>query len=75
MWNSTLVHYTTYTFDMISDSVEKLAALMLTTSKASANAKNMAVRKKYEDKKLSKIALLAELTGPSMEAMAQGEFH
>jgi len=75
MWNSTLVHYTTYTFDMISDSVEKLAALMLTTSKASANAKNMAVRKKYEDKKLSKIALLAELTGPTMEAMARGEFH
>jgi cyclin B len=51
MWNSTLVHYTTYTFDMISDSVEKLAALMLTTSKASATTKNMAVRKKYEDKK------------------------
>merc|ERR1712025_876577 len=75
MWNSTLVHYTTYTFDMISDSVEKLAALMLTTSKASANSKNMAVRKKYEDKKLSKIALLAELTGPTMEAMARGEFH
>merc|ERR1712126_197944 len=72
MWNSTLVHYTTYTFDMISDSVEKLAALMLTTSKASANSKNMAVRKKYEDKKLSKIALLAELTGPTMEAMARG---
>jgi len=75
MWNSTLVHYTTYTFDMISDSVEKLAALMLTTSKASATTKNMAVRKKYEDKKLSKIALLAELTGPTMEAMARGEFH
>jgi len=75
MWNSTLVHYTTYTFDMISDSVEKLAGLMLTTSKASASSKNMAVRKKYEDKKLSKIALLAELTGPTMEAMARGEFH
>jgi len=75
MWNSTLVHYTTYTFDMISDSVEKLAALMLTTSKASATTKNMAVRKKYEDKKLSKIAMLAELTGPTMEAMARGEFH
>jgi len=75
MWNSTLVHYTTYTFDMISDTVEKLAGLMLTTSKASANSKNMAVRKKYEDKKLSKIALFAELTGPSMEAMARGEFH
>jgi len=75
MWNSTLVHYTTYTFDMISDTVEKLAGLMLTTSKADAKSKNMAVRKKYEDKKLSKIALFAELTGPSMEAMARGEFH
>merc|ERR1719219_866169 len=71
MWNSTLVHYTTYTFDMISDTVEKLAGLMLATSQADLGAnpppKNMAVRKKYSDKKLSKIALFAELTGPSME--------
>jgi hypothetical protein len=75
MWNSTLVHYTTYTFDMISDTVEKIASLILTTSKASPKDKYVAVRKKYEDKKLSKIAILAELTGPTMEKLARGDFH
>merc|ERR1712110_900420 len=74
MWNSTLVHYTTYTFDAISETVKKLADLLLTTSKAPASSKLMAVRKKYEDKKLSKIAMLAQLTGPTMEKLKMGDF-
>jgi len=74
MWNSTLVHYTTYTFDAISETVKKLADLLLTTSKAPASSKLMAVRKKYEDKKLSKIALLAQLSGPIMEKLKMGDF-
>jgi len=74
MWNSTLVHYTTYTFDAISETVKKLADLLLTTSKAPASSKLMAVRKKYEDKKLSKIALLAQLSGPTMEKLKMGDF-
>lgn len=74
MWNSTLVHYTTYTFDAISETVKKLADLLLTTSKAPASAKLMAVRKKYEDKKLSKIAMLAQLSGPTMEKLKMGDF-
>merc|ERR1719458_1916689 len=75
MWNSTLVHYTTYTFDAISETVKKLADLLLTTSKAPASSKLMAVRKKYEDKKLSKIALLAQLSGPIMEKLKMGDFN
>lgn len=74
MWNSTLVHYTAYTFDAISETVKKLADLLLTTSKAPASSKLMAVRKKYEDKKLSKIAMLAQLTGPTMEKLKMGDF-
>lgn len=74
MWNSTLVHYTAYTFDAISETVKKLADLLLTTSKAPASSKLMAVRKKYEDKKLSKIALLAQLSGPTMEKLKMGDF-
>jgi len=74
MWNSTLVHYTTYTFDAISETVKKLADLLLTTSKAPASSKLMAVRKKYEDKKLSKIAMLAQLSGPTMEKLKMGDF-
>jgi hypothetical protein len=34
----------------------------------------MAVRKKYEDKKLSKIAKMGELTGSVIEQLAAGEF-
>ena len=46
MWISTLVHNTVYTFDAISETVKKLADLLLTTSKAPASSKLMAVRKK-----------------------------
>jgi len=74
MWNSTLIHYTTYTFDAISETVKQLADLMWNTSKAPASAKLMAVRKKYEDKKLSKISMLAELSGPTMEKLKMGDF-
>ena len=59
---------------MISDAVEEVAIVVLNTSKASENAKLVAVKKKYEDKKLSRISKLAELTGPAMEKLAQGDF-
>lgn len=74
LWNPTLTHYTSYTFDMISDTVTKLAALMVQTSTAPENAKLMAVRKKYEDKKLSKIAKLPEISGETMQLLAKGQF-
>lgn len=74
LWSPTLIHYTGYSFDQISETIQKLADLLLTTSRAPENAKLMAVRKKYEDKKLSKIAKLAEMTGETMEQLARGEF-
>jgi len=74
LWSPTLIHYTGLRFDAIAGTVEKLANLVLTTSKAMENSKLGAVKKKYEDKKLSKIARLSELTGPVMEKLARGDF-
>lgn len=74
LWSPTLIHYTGLSFDVIASTVEKLADIVLTTSKGPENVKLGAVRKKYEDKKLSKIARLTELTGPGMEKMAKGDF-
>jgi len=75
LWTSTLNYYTSYSFDTIADTVQKLANLLLTTSKADLEkAKLMAIRKKYEDKKLCKISCLSELTGQAVENLAQGDF-
>jgi len=74
LWSPTLVHYTSYKFREISETIQKLAELVLTTSKAPETAKLLAVRKKYEDKKMSRISKTAELTGAAMEAMAEGNF-
>ena len=69
-----MVHYTSYKFNEISETVSKLAELVLTTSKAPETAKLLAVRKKYEDKKMSRISKTAELTSAAMENMAHGNF-
>ena len=63
-----------YTLDKITDIMTQLASLMLQTSLAPENAKLSAVRRKYEDKKLCKIARLSELTGEVMQKMSRGEF-
>merc|ERR1712165_635069 len=59
LWTPTLTFYTSYSFDNISKYVQQLASCVYETNKAPDSAKLMAVRKKYEDKKLSKIAKLA----------------
>lgn len=74
LWSPTLVHYTSYKLSEISDTVAKLATLVLTTSRAPENSKLLAVRKKYEDKKMSRISKTLELTGESMEQLAAGNF-
>jgi len=74
IWTPTLVHYTSYSLAKISETVTKLANLILSTCNAPESAKLMAVRKKYEDKKMSKIAKLPELTGEVMEQLALGQF-
>jgi len=75
LWKPTLTYYTSYNFDMIAETIQKMANLVLSNSKADPEkAKLMSVRKKYEDKKFCKIARLQELTGQTMEQMARGEF-
>merc|ERR1712080_729282 len=74
LWNPTLVYYTSYKFNEISETIAKLAELVLTTSKAPETAKLLAVRKKYEGKKMNRISKFAELTCAAMENMAQGNF-
>jgi len=74
MWTPTLVYYTSYTFDQISDTVQKLAETLWNTSMAPASAKLLAVKSKYKDNKLGKISMSAELTGVSMEKLKMGDF-
>ena len=66
--------YTQVCIFYFSKYVQQLASCVYDTSKAPDSAKLMAVRKKYEDKKLSKIAKLAELTGSTMEQLKNGSF-
>lgn len=74
MWTPTLVHYTSYTFDMISDTVQQLAEVLWTTSVAPKTAKLMAVKTKYKDNKLGKISMSAQLTGIELEKLKIGNF-
>merc|ERR1719461_339089 len=74
LWTPTLEHYTSYKLSEIKDTCSKLANLVLTTSRAPENAKLLAVRKKYEDKKMSRISKSIELTGEAMEKLASGNF-
>jgi len=74
MWTPTLVHYTSYTFNMISDTVQQLAEVLWTTSVAPKTAKLMAVKTKYKDNKLGKISMSAQLTGIELEKLKIGNF-
>ena len=61
MWTPTLVHYTSYTFDMISDTVQQLAEVLWTTSVAPKTAKLMAVKTKYKVQSLNKLSMDSSL--------------
>merc|ERR1711974_18535 len=74
LWTPTLVHYTAYSFEKLRKMITELASWVWDTTKQPADAKLMAVRKKYEDKKLSKIAGLSDLTGPIMAELKNGAF-
>jgi len=74
LWTPTLVHYTAYPFEKLRKMITELASWVWDTTKQPADAKLMAVRKKYEDKKLSKIAGLSDLTGPIMAELKNGAF-
>jgi cyclin B len=74
LWTPTLVYYTAYPIEKLRKMVTELASWVWDTTKQPADAKLMAVRKKYEDKKLSKIAGLSDLTGPIMAELKNGAF-
>ena len=61
MWTPTLVHYTSYTFDMISDTVQQLAEVLWSTSVAPKTAKLMAVKTKYKVQILKKLSMDSSL--------------
>ena len=68
------VYYTAYPIEKLRKMITELASWVWDTTKQPADAKLMAVRKKYEDKKLSKIAGLSDLTGPIMAELKNGAF-
>ncbi len=70
-----MVFYSNYTFDEISSTVQQIADVVLKTTNAPAGAKAMFIRKKYEDKKFSKISKLPELKDSAiLEQLASGIF-
>jgi len=74
IWNSTLEYYSQYSLDEIAGTIKDVSNTVLTTTRAPEKAKLLAIRKKYSNKKFGKIAEYAELVGPAVEAMAQGNF-
>ena len=68
------IHYTSYSLDKIRSTVQELATHVWEITNKPNSDKLLAVRKKYEDKKLSKIARIPELTGPAMETLKNGDF-
>jgi len=74
LWTPTLIHYTSYSLDKIRSTIQELATHVWETTNKPDSDKLLAVRKKYEDKKLSKIAKIPELTGTAMEMLKNGEF-
>lgn len=74
-WTTTLAHYSSYKFDEIAPLIKDLAKLVKKVTNAPQDAKLMAVRKKYGDKKGMRIAKIPELKSSTAEALAEGIFH
>jgi len=75
IWNNTLEYYSQYSLEDISQLVQDVATMVLTTTRAPEKAKLLAIRKKYSNKKFGKIAEYGELVSPAVEQMAQGNFN
>jgi len=74
IWTTTLEYYSQYDLNDISKIVQDIAGIVLATTKAPDNAKLLAIRKKYSNKKFGKIAEYNELVGPAVEQMSKGKF-
>jgi len=74
LWNTTLQYYSQYSLEDISSTLQKIAAMVLTTTRAPEKSKLLAIRKKYSNKKFGKIAEYSELTSKAVQGMANGDF-
>ena len=70
------MHYTSYAFNLVAPLTVKLAAILHNASHAAADAKLMAVRKKYKHKKFGKMAeVMAQARYSNViEAVAREDF-
>lgn len=59
-WTPTLAYYTLYEWPEIAELVNKLLMMIKKTCEARPDAKLMAIRQKYSNKKFAKIALIAQ---------------
>lgn len=74
LWNETLRYYSQYELKDISETIQQVASMVLTTTRAPEKSKLLAIRKKYANKKFGKIADFAELTNQAVQDMAKGIF-
>lgn len=64
-WTDTIIHYTTYTYDMIRETVLKFAVTLTKTE----TMKYQAIRSKYAASKFSKISTHSKLKGPLIKKL------
>jgi len=74
LWNETLRYYSQYELKDISEIIQQVASMVLTTTRAPEKSKLLAIRKKYANKKFGKIAEYTELTNKAVQDMANGIF-
>jgi len=72
LWNSTLQYYSQYQLQDFAQTLQQVASMVLTTTKAPEKSKLLAIRKKYANKKFGKIADYPELTNEAVQDMAKG---
>jgi len=72
LWNETLRYYSQYELKDISETIQQVAHMVLTTTKAPEKSKLLAIRKKYANKKFGKVADYTELTNEAVQDMAKG---
>merc|ERR1712111_181091 len=74
LWNKTLQYYSQYELKDISETLQQVASIVLTTTRAPKKSKLLGIRKKYANKKFGKIADYTELTNQAVQDMAKGIF-
>lgn len=74
LWNDTLRYYSQYELQDISETLQQMATMVITTTQAPEQSKLLAIRKKYAHKKFGKIAEYPQLTNEAVQDMSNGIF-